>query len=75
MPVRLTDEERAIAAGSDAAAMSMRILAEMGAMLGANRLIPVTSSHIDGGLYHGDSGVHFPSAATRNCATDEPHAT
>ncbi len=59
MPVRLTDEERAIAAGSDAAAMSMRILAEMGAMLGANRLIPVTSSHIDGGLYHGDSGVHF----------------
>ncbi|HWA46445.1 MAG TPA: aconitase X catalytic domain-containing protein [Hypericibacter adhaerens] len=59
MPVRLTDEERAIAAGSDAAAMAMRILAEMGAMLGADRLIPVTSSHIDGGLYHGDSGVHF----------------
>jgi len=59
MPVRLTEEERAIAAGSDAAAMAMRILAEMGAMLGAERLIPVTSSHIDGGLYHGDSGVHF----------------
>jgi predicted aconitase len=59
MPVRLTDEERAIAAGGDAAAMAMRILAEMGAMLGADGLIPVTSSHIDGGLYHGDSGVHF----------------
>jgi predicted aconitase len=59
MPVRLTDEERAIAADSDAAAMAMRILAGMGAMLGADRLIPVTSSHIDGGLYHGDSGVHF----------------
>ena len=28
-------------------------------MLGAPRLIPVASSHIDGALYHGDSGVHF----------------
>ena len=28
-------------------------------MLGADRLIPVASAHIDGALYHGDSGVHF----------------
>jgi predicted aconitase len=39
--------------------MAMRILAEMGRLLGAPRLIPVASAHIDGALYHGDSGVHF----------------
>ena len=39
--------------------MAMRILCDMGRMLGADRLIPVASSHIDGALYHGDSGVHF----------------
>ena len=61
MPLQLTDEERALAqgAGGEAAAMAMRILAEMGRMLGADRLIPVASAHIDGALYHGDSGVHF----------------
>ncbi len=39
--------------------MATRILFDMGRILGADRLIPVTSSHIDGCLYHGDSGVHF----------------
>src|SRR5262245_7493720 len=39
--------------------MAMRIIAEMGRLLGATRLIPVSSAHIDGALYHGDSGVHF----------------
>src|SRR5258706_10916091 len=39
--------------------MAMRILAEMGRLLGAPRLIAVASAHIDGALYHGDSGVHF----------------
>ncbi|MFZ5792225.1 MAG: aconitase X [Pseudomonadota bacterium] len=59
MPFHLTDEERRIAGRGDAAAMAMRILVEMGRLLGATRLIPVASAHIDGGLYHGDSGVHF----------------
>lgn len=59
MPLRLTEDEHRIAGGNDAAAMAMRILAEMGRLLGATRLIPVASAHIDGGLYHGDSGVHF----------------
>lgn len=61
MTLELSEEERAIAAGSsgEGAAMAMRILAEMGRLLGAERLIPVISSHIDGALYHGDSGVHF----------------
>jgi len=57
--VHLTAEERAIASGSDAAAIAMRIVADAGRLLGADRLIPVASSHIDGALYHGDSGTEF----------------
>ncbi len=59
MTMNLTDQERAIASGSDGAAMAMRIVAEAGRMLGAERLIPVVSAHIDSGLYHGDSGTLF----------------
>ena len=61
MSLELTTEERATAGGNRGAgaAMAMRILAEMGRLLGAPRLIPVASAHIDGALYHGDSGVHF----------------
>lgn len=57
----LTAEERAIAAGDagEGAAMAMRILAEAARLLGAPRLIPVRSAHIDGALYHGDSGTLF----------------
>jgi predicted aconitase len=57
----LSDEERAMAAGSNgpAIAMAARILGETAAMLGAERLVKVTSSHVDGCLYHGDSGTHF----------------
>lgn len=40
-------------------AMAMRIVVETARLLGAERLIPVTSAHIDGCLYHGDSGVYF----------------
>lgn len=59
--VDLTDQQRAIAAGSDgaAAAMAMRIVAESARLMGAPRLIPVASAHIDGALYHGDSGTLF----------------
>ncbi len=39
--------------------MAMRILAESAALLGAPRLIPIASTHIDGALYHGDSGTLF----------------
>ena len=50
-----------MAAGSHgpAVAMAARILGETASMLGAERLVAVTSSHVDGCLYHGDSGVHF----------------
>ena len=61
MTLALTERERAVADGADgaAASMAMRILAETGRLLGAKRLIPVVSAHIDGAVYHGDSGVHF----------------
>lgn len=51
--------ERAVAAGSDGQAMAMRIVADSARLLGAPRLIPIASAHIDGALYHGDSGTLF----------------
>lgn len=61
MAVQLTEEERAIAAGirGDGAAMAMRIVAEAARLMGAPRLLPIESAHIDGALYHGDSGTLF----------------
>ena len=59
--MHLTEDQRAVAEGRDgeAAAAAMRIVADAGALLGADRLIPVTSAHIDGCLYHGESGTEF----------------
>lgn len=57
----LSAEESEIAGGRDGpgAAMAMRIVAGAGRLLGAPRLIPIASAHIDGALYHGDSGTIF----------------
>jgi predicted aconitase len=57
----LTAEERSIATGGHGggAAVAMRIVAESAKLLGAPRLIPIASAHIDGALYHGDSGTLF----------------
>jgi predicted aconitase len=57
----LSAEERAIAGGERGAgaATAMRIVAESARLLGAPRLIPIASAHIDGALYHGDSGTLF----------------
>lgn len=59
--VQLASDEREIAEGRDgpARAMAMRIVADTGRLLGAARLIPIASAHIDGCLYHGDSGTLF----------------
>lgn len=61
MSLVLTADEAAVAAGRDGpgAAMAMRIVADSASLLGAPRLIPVASAHIDGALYHGDSGTLF----------------
>jgi predicted aconitase len=57
-------EERGIATSerpgvTPAGAMAMRIVAESARLLGAPRLIPIASAHVDGCLYHGDSGTLF----------------
>lgn len=61
MSLELTAEERAVADGQtgEGAAMAMRIVAESARLLGAPRLLPIASTHIDGALYHGDSGTLF----------------
>ncbi len=57
----LSPEERAIGSGrsGEGAAMALRIVAEAARLMGAPRLIPIASAHIDGALYHGDSGTLF----------------
>ena len=61
MAVTLTADERAMAGGArgPGAAMAMRIVAETARLMGAERLLPIESAHIDGALYHGDSGTLF----------------
>ncbi len=61
MALVLDDKERSIAAGEqgEGAAMAMRIVADTARLMGAPRLLPVASAHIDGALYHGDSGTLF----------------
>ncbi len=71
----LSDEERLIVAGSDGSAMAMRIVAESARLLGAPRLIPVASAHIDGALYHGDAGTLFAEELVRLGARTAIRAT
>jgi predicted aconitase len=61
MTLALTAAERGLIEGAQgpAAAMAARIVAEAARLMGAGSLVPVESAHIDGCLYHGDSGVHF----------------
>jgi predicted aconitase len=59
MSLALSPQERATASGNDGTAMAMRIVVESARLLGAPRLIPIASAHIDGALYHGDSGTLF----------------
>lgn len=62
MSVALTARERETANRRDGAGMAMRIVVEAARLTGAPRLIPVASAHIDGALYHGDSGTLFAEA-------------
>jgi predicted aconitase len=61
MTLILKDDERALLAGAsgEGAAMAMRLVAESARLLGASELVDVHSAHIDGALYHGDSGTLF----------------
>ncbi|MCU0885853.1 MAG: aconitase X catalytic domain-containing protein, partial [Beijerinckiaceae bacterium] len=71
----LSDGERQIAAGTDGKAMAMRIVADSARLLGAPRLIPVASAHIDGALYHGDAGTLFAEELVRLGARTAIRAT
>jgi hypothetical protein len=75
--VHLTSDERAIAAGGrgDGAAMAMRIVAETARLMGATRLIAIESAHIDGALYHGDSGTLFAERLVAGGAKTAVRAT
>jgi predicted aconitase len=59
--IELSDEERKLARdeAGPAAGLAMRLVAETAGWLGARRLLSIASAHIDGCLYHGDSGVEF----------------
>ena len=46
-------------ASGEGAAMALRIVAETARLMGAAELVSVQSAHIDGALYHGDSGTLF----------------
>ncbi len=77
MTLELSDDERSIAAGSRGAgaAMALRIVADSARLLGAPRLIPIESAHIDGALYHGDSGTIFAERLVDGDATVSVRAT
>ena len=58
----LSEHEKGVlsgAAGTAGARMAMEIVVETARMMGADRLVPIVSSHIDGCIYHGDAGVLF----------------
>ncbi|MCD4510539.1 aconitase X catalytic domain-containing protein [Brucella pseudogrignonensis] len=77
MALTLTHEEQSIAAGGQGqgAAMAMRIVAETARLMGAPRLIPIASAHIDGALYHGDSGTLFAERLVDGGARTKVRAT
>jgi len=55
--------------------MAMRIVAETARLVGASRLIPIESAHIDGALYHGDSGTLFAERLVAGGARTSVRAT
>lgn len=61
MPLTLTAEEKSWLAGDagESAALAMRVIVGTAELMGAGRLVAVASAHIDGALYHGDSGTLF----------------
>ncbi len=65
--VQLTSADDAMLGGRDgaAAAMAMRIVLGTARMLGAADLTDIASAHIDGCLYHGDSGTALRRASRR----------
>ena len=61
MTLELTAEQQSLLSGAqgEGAAMAMRLVCDSARLLNAPSLTPVASAHIDGALYHGDSGTLF----------------
>src|SRR5580692_8981118 len=59
--MKLTQSDEGVLAGAagQGAALAMRIVVGAARALGAETLIDIRSAHIDGCLYHGDSGTLF----------------
>jgi hypothetical protein len=59
--MKLNDEQRQFLSGGagEAAAMAMRILADMARAAGVSGFVRISSAHIDGCLFHGQSGCAF----------------
>lgn len=59
--IELTEHDQALLGGErgDAAALAMRVLVRSAALMGAERLLDITSAHIDGCLYHGLASLDF----------------
>jgi predicted aconitase len=62
--MRLNSDERAMLAGDAGAGaqLAMKMVTSVGEAEGAARLIEIDSAHIDGCLYHGQSGIDFAKA-------------
>ena len=73
MPASLTlsHDDRAALGGErgDATRFAMRILVRTAAAMGAERLLDVSSAHIDGCLYHGRAGLDFARRLADDGAT------
>jgi predicted aconitase len=61
MVLELDADARALLSGDagDGIAMAMRLVCDSARLLNAKSLVKVASAHIDGALYHGDSGTLF----------------
>jgi predicted aconitase len=59
--LKLSDKDQAMLAGEFGPAVrtAMRILTTMADVYDAQQLLDIVSAHIDGCLYHGDSGIDF----------------
>jgi hypothetical protein len=61
MAVALDDRDRALLSGEagEGAALAMRLVVRAAEALDADRLIPITRSHVDSCLYHGQATLDF----------------
>jgi hypothetical protein len=71
MALHLSDKDQAMLDGDFGAAvqMAMQILVTMAGVYDAQQLLDIESAHVDGCLYHGDSGIDFAEKLVAGGAT------